>query len=203
LRVSVSGSQSDARHLLERWLPCAGASVPAEQVSPMHGWPSFTSPFCLRRGLSPSSSESSWSFGRSYVGIGTFRFERKASKSDAARSAIVCSASVPRRRPRRTPPGEATGCQMKDVGREWELPRIWVVSQFDSAATPPRATALAPWATWPQVVSSEGLRNRGSSRILRSRVGAPSPRESVYRGHEHPLPDRRCPPSKPVAPRDR
>ena len=57
-------------------------------------------------------------------------------------------------------------------------------------------------ATWPQV-SSEGLRNRGSSCILRSRVGAPRPPESVYRRHEHPLPDRRCPPSKPVAPRDR
>jgi hypothetical protein len=76
---------------------------------------------------------------------------------------------------------------------------VWVVSQFDSAATPLRATALAPWATWPQVVSSEGLRNRGSSRILRSRVDAPRPPESVYRGHEHPLPDRWCPPSKPVA----
>src|SRR5882724_12391115 len=57
-------------------------------------------------------------------------------------------------------------------------------------------------ATWPQV-SSEGLRNGGSSCILRSRVGAPRPPESVYRRHEHPLPDRRCPPSKPVAPRDR
>src|SRR5207244_7456405 len=61
-----------------------------------------------------------------------------------------------------------------------------VVSQFDSATTPPRATALARWATWPQVVSSEGLRNRGSSPLLRNRVGAATRPESVSLGHERP-----------------
>ncbi len=90
--------------------------------------------------------------------------------------------------------------------REGAPGRVWRAGpakyRCGSAAPPVPARQLKVRATWPQV-SSEALWTRGSSCILRSRVGVSRAPESVYRHHEHPLPDRQCPPSKPIAPRDR